>query len=106
MKSQKITFTIYKARNNLFLKLFSLRKLLSTQGIAVGHEWCNLYAESPKQPDMSSCGVFMIEASIYPMLFFTFNYLYGHSLPFANITKNHFNFTECKAFGTRKTSGL
>ena len=88
MKSKKITFTIYKARNHLFLKLFSLRKLLSTQGIAVGHEWRNLYAESPKQLDMSR-GIFMIEASIYLMLFFTFNYLYGHFLPFANITKNH-----------------
>ena len=94
MKSQ-ITLTIYKAQNHLFLHQFSLRKLLSSQGIAVGHEWRNLYAESPKQPDMSSCGVFVIEASIYCMLFFRMlNYLYGHSLPFANIHKNHLNFTE------------
>ena len=48
----------------------------------------------------------MIEASIYRMLFFTLNYLYGHSLPFANITKNHLNFTECKAFRTRKRTVL
>ena len=79
MKSQNIILTIYKAQNHLFLNQFSLRKLLSSQGIVVGHEWCNLYAESLKQPDMSSCGVFMREASIYCMLLFSYVELFVRS---------------------------
>ena len=73
----KQLLTIYKAQNHLFFKQFSLRKRLSSQGIAVSHECHNIYPESLKRPDVSNCGVFMIEASTYCLLEITIKHWLG-----------------------------